>query len=121
MTFQGGQGVGKSTIMSLLTGKHTTFPVQSKEHLLFSQHCTTGVDISVTPERIILLDTQALFSPSALAELYKTEPPLPSECSSYEHMHELQSLQLAIFLLSVCHMVIAVQDGNIIDWKCGTF
>lgn len=36
-------------------------------------------------------------------------------------MHELQCLQLAVFLLSVCHVVIVVQDGNCIDWKLWNF
>lgn len=95
--------------------------MQSKDNLVMCQHCTSGIDISITSERVILLDTQAVFSPSTLVDLYKNEPPLPAECTTYEHMHELQCLQLAIFLLSVCHVVIVVQDGSTIDWKLWHF
>lgn len=109
--------------MSMLYGSkdHSAFTLQTKDHQLLSQHCTTGIDISITPERIVLLDTQAIFSPSALMDMMKSEPPLPAECTSYEHLHELQCIQLAVFLLSVCHVVLVIQDGSCIDWKLWHF
>jgi len=68
------------------------------------------------------MDTQALFSPSSLLDLVKTELPLPNECTSYEHLHELQCLQLVVFLLSVCHVVLVVQDGGSdLDWRLWHF
>ncbi|EEC12042.1 conserved hypothetical protein [Ixodes scapularis] len=55
------------------------FRPQSRELRELGQHCTTGVDIYVTSERMILLDTQP-------------------------------SLQMASFLMAVCHTVVVVQD-----------
>ena len=66
----GGQGVGKSTIASLLAGAgwssesrgelHTPpFLPQGMAAILQAAHQTTGVDIYITPERLILLDTQS--------------------------------------------------------------
>jgi hypothetical protein len=121
----GNQGVGKSTLLSSLYGKEkgedSPFPMQTRDHQIMSQHCTVGVDIAVSRERLILIDTQPLFSASCLIELLKKEPPLPPECVSYEHLHELQCLQLAVFIMSVCHVVLVVQDGSAIDWKLWHF
>ncbi|KAH9368599.1 hypothetical protein HPB48_004050 [Haemaphysalis longicornis] len=59
----GMQGAGKSTVMSILSAwaivrAMQLFRPQSRELRELGQHCTTGVDIYVTPERTILLDTQ---------------------------------------------------------------
>ncbi|CAG8829107.1 13094_t:CDS:2, partial [Gigaspora rosea] len=55
----GPQGVGKSTVISALCqDPQNTFPTQSIETLNLASHETTGIDVHITPERIILLDTQ---------------------------------------------------------------
>nr|CAG8439612.1 11503_t:CDS:10 [Entrophospora candida] len=76
----GPQGVGKSTIISsLCEDPQNAFPSQSIDSLNFASHETNGIDIHVTPERIILLDAQ--------------------------------SLQLLVFLYSVCNVLIVVTEN----------
>ena len=134
----GFQGVGKSRLMSLLAGAGwaeepapdradaTTAPPpagalhdppfapQTRETVLRGAHQTTGVEVLATSERLILLDTQPLLSPSALVELLGSRggsgAPLPPDVQSHENLLELQSLRLALFVLSVCHVVIFVHD-----------
>ncbi|CAG2068335.1 unnamed protein product, partial [Timema podura] len=68
------QGVGKSTLMSLLAGNLPNennknayvFRPQSSEHHESGGHCTVGVDLCVTSNRVILLDTQPMLSPSVM-------------------------------------------------------
>lgn len=61
------QGVGKSTLLSLLAGnnkpsdeKSLAFKPQSRDVRDVCSHQTMGVDLFVTSERMILLDTQVL-------------------------------------------------------------
>ncbi|XP_071042141.1 nonsense-mediated mRNA decay factor SMG9 isoform X2 [Parasteatoda tepidariorum] len=78
------QGVGKSTIMSIISGNYSEkskwqlFKPQTNDLKEIGEHCTTGIDIYVTNQRVILLDTQ--------------------------------SLQQVAFLMAVCHTIISVQD-----------
>lgn len=86
----GGQGVGKSTILSLLTSNYASvniktknnaiiyyfvvmlliifiyrkniFPVHGLSHHESGSHCTNGVDFYVTKNRVIYLDTQPILS-----------------------------------------------------------
>ena len=108
------------------------FRLQSKETQEAQGYQTLGVDMVVTSERAILLDVQVwaglVFSTSgvlslcasplpsqpilssALMEQYsQSEAPLPSGLSA-EMFVELQSLQLAIFLMAVCHVIVVVMD-----------
>eukprot|EP01125_Pyxidicula_operculata_P016986 TRINITY_DN590_c3_g2_i1.p1 TRINITY_DN590_c3_g2~~TRINITY_DN590_c3_g2_i1.p1 ORF type:complete len:657 (-),score=166.19 TRINITY_DN590_c3_g2_i1:44-2014(-) len=120
----GTQGVGKSTIASLLygsSGDESPFSTQSRENQLTGQHCTIGADMAVSRERMIIIDTHPLFSASCLIDMARSNSSLPSECVSYEHYHELQCLQLCIFVLSISHVVLVVQDGNYVDWKLWHF
>ncbi|CAG8571860.1 3982_t:CDS:1 [Ambispora gerdemannii] len=106
----GPQGSGKSTILSALCqDPNNAFPVQSNEALNFASHETIGIDIHVTPERIILLDTQPLFSLSILERAVRNDY-IPDHISP-ELWLEMQSLQFIIFLLSVCNVVIAVTES----------
>ncbi|CAG8519811.1 10800_t:CDS:2 [Paraglomus brasilianum] len=106
----GPQGAGKSTILSKFCQDQSNgFTQQSNETLYAANHATIGVDIHVTPERIVLLDTQPIFSLSVLERAmrndYVPDGMLP------ELWLELQSLQLVIFLLSVCNVVLVVTEG----------
>jgi len=102
-----------------------------------------GVDMCVSPERVILLDTQVctatqlfisflctlfltcepnrqpILSPSILFQMLDNDYPLPADISSYENLQDLQSLQLAVLIFSICHIVILVHDWTLdIDlWK----
>ncbi|KAK3738536.1 hypothetical protein QZH41_012047, partial [Actinostola sp. cb2023] len=111
------QGVGKSTILSMLAGaspktepRSYLFAPQSKQNQELGLHQTSGLNIAVTSERVILLDTQPLLSPSMLDHLIHHDRSIPSDYSTPENYHEMQSLQIVTFLLTVCHVILVVQD-----------
>lgn len=79
----------------------------------------------MTPNRLILLDSQPVLSASVMDRLVGQQdakkgrgmdgPPninasCPIDFSLAENMVEVSSLQIAAFLLSVCHIVIVLQD-----------
>lgn len=111
----GMQGVGKSTIMSILAGSKTgsgrpyLFRPQSKDIQDCGGYQTVGVDMVVTGERIILLDTQPILSSAMLEQFTQNEPDIPDDLSPETYL-EIQSLQLAILLLTICHVIIVVID-----------
>ncbi|CAG8511984.1 5566_t:CDS:2 [Dentiscutata heterogama] len=114
----GPQGVGKSTVISALCqDPQNAFPAQSIETLNLASHETTGIDIHITPERIILLDTQPVFSLSVLEHAMRNDY-IPDNISP-ELWLELQSLQIVIFLFSVCNVVITVTES--IDYTMWNF
>lgn len=117
----GMQGTGKSTTLNCLAaaaGGAAPFRVQSLERAVLGEHCSDGVEAWVCPRsRLILLDSQPVNSPSVLdralgqlaGELSKggkfNNSILPADGGV-----ETQSLQVAGFLLAVCHVVLVVQD-----------
>ncbi|CAL1532773.1 unnamed protein product [Lymnaea stagnalis] len=111
------QGCGKSTILSLLAGNthqdayrnYFFFPQtkEAKEDCLFQ---TAGIDMFVTSERVILLDTQPLLSASMMDCLLRYERKFPSEYTSLQNYIEMQSMQLLTFLLSVCNIILVADD-----------
>ncbi|OWM75751.1 hypothetical protein CDL15_Pgr021916 [Punica granatum] len=102
----GPPGAGKSTIMNELygfdgasPGTLPPFAVQSEDTRAMAKHCTTGIEPRVSAERLILLDTQPVFSPSILAEMMKpdgssTIPVLGGEPLFAELAHELMAIQV---------------------------
>ncbi|XP_029432440.1 protein SMG9 isoform X1 [Rhinatrema bivittatum] len=111
------QGTGKSTMMSLLSAntpeedqRAYVFRVQSQEMKERGGNQTTGIDFFITQERIIFLDTQPVLSPSILDHLINNDRKLPPEYTLPHTYVEMQSLQIAAFLFTVCHVVIVVQD-----------
>uniref|UniRef100_A0A8C4WX67 Nonsense-mediated mRNA decay factor SMG9 n=1 Tax=Eptatretus burgeri TaxID=7764 RepID=A0A8C4WX67_EPTBU len=111
------QGAGKSTIMSLLAGnsfegdqRQYVFKPQSHEIRERGGYQTSGVDFYITQERIIFLDTQPVLSSSILDHIINNERKLPQEYMLPHIYMEMQSLQLAAFLLTVCHLILIVQD-----------
>ncbi|XP_012270694.1 protein SMG9 [Orussus abietinus] len=109
----GAQGVGKSTILSLLTSNYApdVFPVQSLSHHESGANCTNGIDFFVTKNRVIYLDTQPILSASVIDYTASfDQKKSPTDFVNVETNLELQSLQFAAFLYSVCHIVIFVQD-----------
>lgn len=124
----GVQGSGKSTLMSLLAGsKHTdphssyVFKPQTALNAEQALHQTSGMEMFITEERIILLDTQAILSSSILDRLLGPDKQsMPPEYSSADNYAEMQSLYIAAFLLTVCHVVMVVEDWfsdiNIIEF-----
>ncbi|XP_074111432.1 nonsense-mediated mRNA decay factor SMG9 [Cotesia typhae] len=104
----GTQGVGKSTILSLLTSNYGSelFAVQKSSHHKNGINCTSGIDFYVTKNRVIYLDTQPILSSSIMTS---TNTTLEHYVNS-EYNLEIQSLQFTAFLYSVCHVIIFVQD-----------
>ncbi|KAG5061580.1 hypothetical protein JHK87_002609 [Glycine soja] len=119
----GPPGVGKSTIMNELYGFDSSSPgmlppfaIQSEETRAMARHCSTGIEPRISTERIILLDTQPVFSSSVLAEMMRpdgssTISVLSGETLSAELAHELIGIQLAVLLASICHILLVVSEG----------
>ncbi len=96
--------------------------------MLTSTHCTSAFDLFVSENRIFFIDTPPLMSPSLMEKLIYQESKKSSFASSQsqtfsggsqitsgdftclENALEIMSLQTAAFLLSVCHVVILMQD-----------
>ncbi|XP_041032719.1 protein SMG9 isoform X3 [Carcharodon carcharias] len=111
------QGTGKSTIMSLLSSntpeedqRSYVFRAQTQEIKERGGNQTNGIDFFITQERIIFLDTQPILSPAVLDHLINNDRKLPPEYSLPHTYVEMQSLQMAAFLFTVCHAVLLVQD-----------
>nr|XP_043616561.1 protein SMG9-like [Erigeron canadensis] len=119
----GPTGVGKSTIMNEIYGFDATssgmlppFAIESVETKAMAKHCTVGIEPRITSERIILLDTQPVFSPSVLAEMIRpdgssTVSVWGGESLPAELAHELMSIQLGVLLTSICHIILVVSEG----------
>ncbi|XP_075647272.1 uncharacterized protein LOC142618252 isoform X1 [Castanea sativa] len=119
----GPPGVGKSTIMNELYGFDASSPgmlppfaIETEESRAMARHCSMGIEPRISSERIILLDTQPVFSPSVLAEIMRpdgssTISVLSGESLSAELAHELMSIQLGVLLASICHVLLVVSDG----------
>lgn len=119
----GPPGVGKSTIMNELYGFDATSPgmlppytVQSEEVRAMARHCSMGIEPRVSAERLILLDTQPVLSPSILVEMMRPDgssiiPVLAGESLSAELAHEILSIQLGVLLTSICHILLVVSEG----------
>lgn len=113
----GPQGVGKSTILSMLAGtspftdsRSPLFPVQSRQAQEDGTNQTSGIDMAITQERVILLDTQPLLSAAILDHWIHHDRNIPPEYTSPENYNDIQSLQIVTFLLTVCHVIVVVQD-----------
>ncbi|KAL3524529.1 hypothetical protein ACH5RR_017363 [Cinchona calisaya] len=119
----GPPGAGKSTIMNEIYGYDATSPgmlppfaIESEETRAMAKHCTVGIEPRISSERIILLDTQPVFSPSVLADMIRpdgssTISVISGESLSAELAHELMTIQLGVFLASVCHIFLVVSEG----------
>ncbi|XP_052242507.1 nonsense-mediated mRNA decay factor SMG9-like isoform X2 [Dreissena polymorpha] len=111
------QGSGKSTVLSLLAGnteadplRNYIFPAQTREVREECGHMTNGIDIHVTSQRVIFLDTQPLLSASVLDQLINNDKKIPPEFTTSENFAEIQCLQHVMFLLTVCNVILVVQD-----------
>ncbi|KAF8566652.1 hypothetical protein P879_07549 [Paragonimus westermani] len=137
------QGAGKSSVLNVLANQLTSqtrlfdgpFPVQSTKNFLTNSPRTGGIDLYITQDRVILLDTQPLMS-FALTN-YHTQSSsahpstarielntLTAEDTSTSHntlvgpnnwsldvWAEMASIQIVSFLLNVCHVVLVVTDS----------
>uniref|UniRef100_A0ACD5XWL1 Uncharacterized protein n=1 Tax=Avena sativa TaxID=4498 RepID=A0ACD5XWL1_AVESA len=119
----GPPGVGKSTIMNALygydgssPGMHPPFATQTEEIRAMAKHCTAGVDFRISHERVILLDTQPVYSPSILIDMMRPDgssalPVLSGDPLPADLAHELMGIQLGVFLASVCNILLVVSEG----------
>ncbi|KAL7394120.1 hypothetical protein ABVT39_020980 [Epinephelus coioides] len=90
--------------------KGYVFRAQTQEIKERGGNQSTGIDFFITQERVIFLDTQPMLSPSILDHLINNDRKLPPEYNLPHTYVEMQSLQIAAFLFTVCHVVIVVQD-----------
>ncbi|KAL6258206.1 hypothetical protein P5V15_010134 [Pogonomyrmex californicus] len=79
-------------------------------HYESSTNCTTGIDFFVTKNRVIYLDTQPILSGFAIDSASYDQKKSTSDFVNTDSNLELQSLQFAAFLFSVCHVIIFIQD-----------
>ncbi|XP_060530453.1 nonsense-mediated mRNA decay factor SMG9 isoform X2 [Cylas formicarius] len=89
------------------------FKVQTCEQLENCTSGTQGVDIFITPDRVVLLDCQPFLSLSLLDDLIDGDNKrtnLISEFIPLENSGEIQALQYTAFLMSICHILLVVQD-----------
>ncbi|KAK2365263.1 protein SMG9 [Trifolium repens] len=82
-----------------------------------AKDCSIGIEPRISAERFILLDTQPVFSDSALVEMMmkldgsSTIPVMTEESLPAELTQELMDIQLAVFLASICHILLVVTEG----------
>jgi len=128
----GKKGVGKSTLMSYLaagTQQNPIFKLETNKDLKeIGNHKTTGIQAFITNERTILLDVQPILCSSMLERAIlidkqyskmnnssgsnSTAPQNSNsnEFKYYENLVEIQSIELTCFVLSVCQVVIVMED-----------
>ncbi|XP_075976934.1 nonsense-mediated mRNA decay factor SMG9 isoform X1 [Anticarsia gemmatalis] len=80
------------------------FKMQDIEQIERGVHCTKGIDMYITNDRVILLDCQALWSPSLIEESNTTIT------ARSANVVTVDCLQIASYLMAICHVLIAVQD-----------
>ena len=119
----GTQSVGKSLLLNALINqqkpkseeKSRMFRVQTFEKQMLSEHCTNGVNSWVADNRIIYLDSQPLFSNSVLDRSAQLEKKYSFEFSGAENTNCIHSLQIISYFMSICHLVLIVQEGSQCD------
>ena len=119
----GCQSVGKSQLLNALINqqkskseeKSRMFRVQTFEKQMLSEHCTNGVNSWVGENRIIYLDSQPLFSNSVLDRSAQLEKKYSFEFSGAENTNCVHSLQIISYFMSICHLVLVVQEGSQCD------
>ncbi|GAA5809712.1 hypothetical protein MFLAVUS_003125 [Mucor flavus] len=89
-----------------------TFSTQPNDEFLFQGHKTDGIDMYITPERAILLDTEPLSCWTVLDQVLRTGtvnglPP--------DQWLEMETIYNIIFMFSICNVVLIVNDGPDID------
>lgn len=80
------------------------FKMQDIEQIERGVHCTKGIDMYITKDRVILLDCQALWSPSLIEESNT------AVTARSANVVTVDCLQIASYLMAICHVLIAVQD-----------
>ncbi|KAF9932385.1 smg-9, nonsense mediated mRNA decay factor [Mortierella alpina] len=109
----GGQGVGKSSLLSSFCPAplaSSAFTKQPPQMATVAGFQTSGIDMYITPERMILLDTEPIYCLSNLENALRNERILDGVPVDIWLDH--QALSMATFLVSVCNIVLVmVEDG----------
>ena len=87
------------------------FFATSTERMLKNLHQTAWIDVLVTPERNILIDTPPLDSAALLATMVSADYPLPSS-TSLDQVFELHTLQTLLLLLECCHVLLVTCESH---------
>jgi len=110
----GPQGTGKSTLLSMLAGndqmdmyRQYIFRPCPKEAFELCRHQTTKIWMYVSHEtRTIFIDTQAINS----ASLYEDFLKLRRRQGSHTEAFRLESLQLLMLIVNICHTLVLCFD-----------
>lgn len=110
----------RTTTTASPSSRSSMFATQSMETLLTGDYETRGVDLAVSHDAtgavrspsLVLLDTQPMLSSAMLCDaLSKSESQQRFGALTPEQQVEVHSLQLATFLVSVCHYVVIAHDA----------
>ena len=118
----GKQGSGKSRLLNELIGnKEQVFPEEDLECFLDCKYKTSGVDIYRTSDQQIFIDTQPLFASQhsipysgssgigSMGKSFETSVEAVS-IAALESFIDITSLQVALFVFSVSHVVLVMID-----------
>jgi hypothetical protein len=106
--FIGRENVGKTTIVS----HFSKIKNNKRGPKLISKKDTVGIDMYITEERVIILDTQPILRKFKSEKKRKNyENSIPENYSKEPDLwNSIQSFQFALFLFSICHVIVAVSD-----------
>jgi len=106
--FIGRENVGKTTIVS----HFSKIKNNKRGAKLISKKDTVGIDMYLTEERVIILDTQPILRKFKSEKKRKNyENNIPEHYSKEPDLwNSIQSFQFALFLFSICHVIVAVSD-----------
>lgn len=90
---------------AIATSKRLPTPDLHHRHSIHIAILFSGVDMYITNDRVILLDCQALWSPSLIEETSANPITVRSA-----NIVTVDCLQIASFLMAICHVLIPVQD-----------
>ncbi|XP_075258850.1 nonsense-mediated mRNA decay factor SMG9-like isoform X2 [Convolutriloba macropyga] len=109
----GKQGVGKTTIIDALCEGYqfeaSKRPLSSKG----KARDLSGISLRMTQDRFLYLDCQPPLRSSVLDFVNKMDRQPPTEVNCLDNWAEMQSIQLACFMLSVCHIVLVVSEWEL--------
>ncbi|KAF8936919.1 smg-9, nonsense mediated mRNA decay factor [Dissophora ornata] len=107
----GTQGVGKSSLLSSFCPSplaSAAFTKQPPQMATVAGFQTSGIDMYITPERMILLDTEPIFCLSNLENALRNER--ITDGVPVDIWLDQQALIMATFLVSVCNVVLVMTE-----------
>ena len=139
----GSQHSGRSTILNSLARAHSSrrplgasqprsseptfvggdrtrpegFGVASAEDVLVHLSRTSGIDVLITPERNILIDTPPMDCVSGVQALAHMDCTLPP-ATSVDQAFQLQTIQTILLLLDCCHVLLVTCDSHTLMHMC---